>query len=97
MNLGLIGAIIGGSIGLAGGIIGTYLSIKKTSSIPERNVMLKASIVLWAGVLLFIVLNALLPRPYQPYIWIPYWILLPVGIAQTNKKLQGIRKENTEP
>lgn len=56
-TLGIIGGIIGSIIGLTGGIIGTYFSIKRTSSPAERNFVIKCSIGVWAAVLIVAALN----------------------------------------
>ena len=54
MNTGLVGGIAGGVIGLLGGIIGTYCSIKNTKSPRERAFMVKASVLCWIAILLFL-------------------------------------------
>ncbi len=90
---GWIGGIAGGLIGLAGGIVGTYFSIKNTNGPRERAFMIKSSVVCWAGVLLFLALLLALPNPYRWFVWIPYGILLPLGINYGNRKQQAIRQE----
>ncbi len=47
MNAGLIGGIVGGIIGVAGGMIGTYFSIRNTKGPKERSVMVKASVIFY--------------------------------------------------
>lgn len=47
MHPGLIGGIVGSSIGLIGGLIGTYMSIKNTRTQAERRFMIRASILMW--------------------------------------------------
>ena len=50
---GWIGPVVGGGIGLLGGAIGTYCTIKNTRGPRERRFAIKASIL--CGV--FVVLN----------------------------------------
>ena len=89
----MIGGIIGGVCGILGGIIGTYCSIKNTNGPRERQFTIKAGIVCWIGVIVFILLLVLLPKPYNFLVWIPYGILLPLGITKGNKAQQQIRQE----
>ncbi|MFA5344576.1 MAG: hypothetical protein WC381_11535 [Kiritimatiellia bacterium] len=100
MNPGMIGGIIGGVvgsiIGLAGGIIGTYFSIKKTNSPRERAFTIRAAVVGWIAILLFLALLFTLPNPYRWFMWIPYGILLPLGIVYGNKTQQRIRQEESQ-
>ena len=96
MNAGYIGAIIGCTIGLVGGLIGTYCSIKNTVGPKERAYMAKASMVVWLGIVLFLGLMFALPNPYRYFLWIPYSVLLPLVIICGNKKQQSIRREELE-
>ena len=91
MNTALIGALIGCVIGLAGGVIGTYFGIKNTKGPRERGFMVKASVILWIAMGVFLALLLLLPSPYRWFMWIPYGILLPLGIIFGNRRLAQIR------
>lgn len=91
MDTRLIGAILGGVLGVAGGAVGTYFSIRNTKGPMERAFMIKASVVTWVAVVLFVGLMFLLPSPYRYLLWIPYGILLPLGIVKMNKRLAEIR------
>jgi Ca2+/Na+ antiporter len=95
MNAGYIGAIAGSIIGLAGGVIGTYCSIKNTKGPKERIFMIKASVVGWLGIGIFIALVFLFPNPYRWFLFIPYIILLPIGIILGNKRQAKIRAEES--
>lgn len=95
MHPGTIGAIIGGLCGLAGGIIGTYFSIKNTNSPRERAFMIKASVIGWIAIFVFVGLMFALPNPYRYYLWIPYGILLPLAIVTGNREQQRIRQEES--
>jgi len=46
--------IIGGILGAIGGVVGTYFSIKNTSGSIERRFMVKASIIMWFAIILFL-------------------------------------------
>ena len=96
MNAGWIGGIIGAIIGIMGGIFGTYCSIKNTNGPRERAAMVKASVVVWIALILFIALMLSLPDPYRKLLWIPYAILLPVGIVYGNRSQQKIRAEESQ-
>ena len=91
MNAGIIGGIIGCVLGLTGGIIGTYCSIKNTQSPAEKAFMIRASIVTWIAVILFLAFMYLLPNPYRFWLWLPYGILLPLGIMKMNRRIAEIR------
>ena len=95
MHPGLIGGILGGIIGLAGGVIGTYCSVKNVNGPRERAFMIRASAVCWLGGAIFLALLLLLPNPYRFFVWIPYGILLPLGIKYGNRKQQQIREKET--
>ena len=94
---GWIGAIVGGLSGVTGGAIGTYFTIKNTNGPRERDFAIKASVVGWIAITLFLILMFTLPRPYNMLLWIPYAILLPFSIKYWNKTQLAIRTdENAE-
>ena len=95
MNMGIIGGIIGGVLGLIGGIFGTYCSIKNTNGHKEKAFMIKASIIGWIGIIVFLALMFLLPNHYRFYLWIPYGIILPIAIIKGNKIQAKIRQEES--
>jgi hypothetical protein len=91
MHIGYIGAIVGCILGLAGGVLGTYFSIKNTNGPKECMFMIKVSVIVWIGIGIFITLVFLFPHPYRWLLFIPYVILLPVGIILANKRQAQIR------
>jgi hypothetical protein len=93
MDVGTVGGIIGGILGLAGGAIGTYASIRNTGGPRERQFMVRTAIVAWVVVTLFLILLFVLPNPYRWLIWIPYGVALPLAIVSLNRKQQAIRSE----
>lgn len=96
MNAAWIGGIVGSLIGIAGGLFGTYCGIRNTRSPRERSFMVRSAAVCWGGVLLFLALLFVLPNPYRWFLWIPYAILLPLGIVHGNRTQQRIRREESQ-
>ena len=96
MNSGLIGGIIGCVIGMLGGLIGTLVSIRNTSGPREKAFTIRASIVGWIAAVIFLALLFLLPTPWRFLLWIPYGILLPLGIVTWNRTQQRIREEESQ-
>lgn len=93
MHLGTIGAIAGSAIGIFGGIVGTYFSIKNTNGPKERSFVMKASAMTWVAVATFLCVLLLLPSPYNNLMWIPYGLLLGFGIRKFNETQQRIRDD----
>lgn len=94
MDSSIIIAVAAGClIGLAGGVIGTWAGIRNTAGPRERAFVIKASVILWAAGAVFLTLMLLLPTPWRFLLWIPYGILLPVGIMTWNRTQQRIRNE----
>lgn len=87
----MIGGILGGVLGTLGGVFGTWCSIRNTRGPRERAYMIKASMIAWAAIAVFLALLLLLPNPYRLWMWVPYGILLPLGIMRLNRRLAGIR------
>ena len=92
---GWVGGIAGGAIGLAGGVIGTCFSIKNTNGPRERAFMIKSAAACWIGTLAFLGFLLALPIPYWWLMWVPYSILLPLGIVYGNRRQQAIRHEES--
>ncbi|MFA6079014.1 MAG: hypothetical protein WC779_04650 [Candidatus Omnitrophota bacterium] len=93
MYLAVIGAVIGGTIGIIGGIVGTYFSIKNTGGPKERAFMIRCAVVMWVGAIAFIVLLFALPQPYSSLMWVVYGVALPLFIVLGNKIQAKIRNE----
>ena len=66
MNTALIGGVVGGAIGILGGIVGTYFSIKNTTGIKERAFMIKCCIACWIAIGLFLIRVRLRPGSLIP-------------------------------
>ncbi len=93
MDTGFIGGLIGGVLGLLGGAVGTYFSIKNTAGPRERMFMVQVAIVAWIGVSAFVLGLLMLPQPYNFLLWVPYGIALPLGIVWSNRRQRMIRSE----
>ena len=96
MNPGLIGGIVGGIIGTAGGLLGTYFSIKNTKSPRERAFVIKASIACWIFVLVFVFGMCLTPGLYKLFLIPIYFVGLVACILLWNKKQVRIRLEESK-
>lgn len=90
---GVIGGIGGAVIGLVAGGIGTYFSIRNTGGPRERAFMVKAAAVCWLALLVFLGLLLALPNPVRWLVWVPFSILLPVGVLYVNRRQQATRQE----
>ena len=94
MNAGILaGIIFSVSLGVLGGAIGTYFSIKNTSGPRERAFMVRVSIRTWIAVSIFVAALMLIPKPYNLLLWIPYAIALPLAIVRWNRKQIEIRND----
>lgn len=91
MDTGAIGAIAGSVIGIFGGIIGTYFSIKNTKGPKERSFVMKASALTWVTIAIFLCAILLLHSPYNNLMWLPYGLLLGFGIQKFNETQKRIR------
>jgi Ca2+/Na+ antiporter len=96
MNYALIGGIVGGILGLTGGLVGTYFSIKNTSGPREKAFMIKTSIFMWIFGITFLLLFFILPMPWRFLLWIPYSIILPLFIILGNRAQQRIKQEESQ-
>ena len=90
-QIGSIGGILGSILGIAGGAFGTYCSIKNTNGPLERKFMIKVSVWTWIALTIFLGLLLGLPSPYRFFMWVPYGIMLPLGIRYINKRQAEIR------
>ena len=95
MDAGIIGGLLGSVLGIAGGAVGTYFSIKNTNGPLERAFMVKAAVITWIAVSLFLVLLFIIPQPYNYLAWIPYGLLLPVGIYKMNATQAKLRDRDS--
>ena len=88
-----VGGIAGGTIGMMGGLVGTYFSIKNTQGPRERALMIKAAVYCWIFIALFLAGMLLLPHRYNLLLVIPYLAVLVWGIRKLNATQLRIRNE----
>lgn len=86
------GGILGSCIGILGGIFGTWASIRHTHSQAERAFMIRCALGIWLLVAAFLAGLFLIPSPFNYLLWIPYPILLVVGIRWMNARLAELRR-----
>jgi hypothetical protein len=93
MDPNLIGGVVGGVLGLAGGVVGTYFSIKNTAGPRERAFMVRTAVVAWILITGFVLGLVWLPQPYTWVVWVPYAIALTLAIRWSNRRQRQIRVE----
>ncbi|QDU49806.1 hypothetical protein [Gimesia panareensis] len=87
-----IGSIGGILLGVLGGMLGTWCSIRNTSGPRERAFMVRTAAVMWLLISFFLLLLYFLAEPWNRLIWIPYTIALTTGIHYCNRRQQSIRE-----
>ena len=92
ITAGWLGGLVGSVIGVLGGALGTYFSIKNTAGPMEKAFMVKFAAIGWIGIAAFLSLLFVLARPYNFLLWVSYGILLPICIVYCNRRLQQIRQ-----
>ena len=96
-DIWILSAIIGGGLlAIAGGGYGIYCSIKNTNGPRERRFTVHASVISVVAVVIFIALRRTIPSPHNELLWIPYAILLPIGIHYWNKTQAVIREQERQ-
>ena len=96
MNSGVLGGFIGILIGIGGGIIGCYYSIKNTNGPKERKFMIKFVIVV--AVIVTALLGVVFSVGYPAAFWVmaPFFgIVLPAMIYFANRKQKEIRVDES--
>jgi len=102
MNSGTIGGIItyegifGSAVGVFGGLVGCYFSIKNTNGPRERAFMIKSSVACFVGVGIYLLALFATPPSYRWLLWTPYFALLFMWIIYGNKVQQRIREEESK-
>jgi hypothetical protein len=92
MNIGLIGAIVGSAVGVAGGLFGTYRSYKAAKGRREQRFVIWASIGIFVYVGSFLAVLFIFPQT-RPMIFIPYALILSSGIVYLNRRQSKIQRE----
>lgn len=89
------GGLLGGAVGVLGGALGTYAGVKNTRGPRERAFVIRAAVLCWALVLAFVLGLLLIPGWYKHLLWIPYVVLLVLGIRSWNRAQLRIRREES--
>jgi len=98
-TIGIIGGIVGSALGILGGLFGTYCSIKNTRTPAERTFMVRASIGMWAvmillvGLPLVLAIVGVIPRWFYWVAFGLFFVLLGPSIVWLNKKQAALREE----
>lgn len=90
---GWIGGIMGSLIGVAGGAIGTWSSLRHARSAAERRYLAKMAALLWLAVILFLAGLFLIPKPWNMLLWIPYGPLLAYFIVTVNRNCEKLARQ----
>jgi Ca2+/Na+ antiporter len=89
------GPILGSLIGILGGAFGTYCSIKNTKGPRERAFMVRASLVCWVGVAIFVLGMLFAPAPYKYGLIGIYVMVLLLAVRYWNRRQAVIRAEES--
>ncbi len=92
-QVGLVGGIAGGVIGLAGAAIGTYFNIRNTSGPVERTLAVRLAVLCFAWVAVSCTLGFLMPRPWNGLAVLLNLPLL-LSIPRMNRGLARARTED---
>lgn len=84
---------IGPLLGLAGGIYGSWNTIRQTKGPRERAFAVRMSWLMFFVLTAWLVLLLITPQPYNWLWWIPYGIMLPLFIRHFNRRQQELREE----
>jgi hypothetical protein len=85
----------GAVIGILGGVVGTWFSIRNTVGPRERAFTIRASVLCWVGVSAFLAALWFTPFPYRALLWLPYMAALPFMARAWNRRQMQIRTEES--
>ncbi|WP_143206709.1 hypothetical protein [Singulisphaera sp. GP187] len=93
MGTGLVLGIVGSSLGVMGGVIGTYFSIRNTKRPRERSLMIRLAAMCWVWFAGMLVWMFLIPRPWNQAAML---FNLPIlfSIPRMNRRLALARAED---
>lgn len=95
MDPQLVAGIAGPLIGIVGGAAGTYCSIVSTRGPRERAYVVRAAVACWVLVITFVAALLLTPEPFKYWLWLPYAVVLSLGIVAGNRRQAQIRDEES--
>jgi hypothetical protein len=88
-----VGGLLGPLLGVLGGAVGTYFTVRNTEGPRERAFTIKGAVVCWVLVALFLMGALLMPGRVRFALWVAYAMLLGVGIRWWNMTQCRIRRE----
>jgi hypothetical protein len=95
-NIAAYAGGIGGSVlGILGGLVGTYCSIRNTSGPRERAFVVRAAVLCWVLLGALLAGIALLPHPFNLLLIVPHAALLHPAIRYWNRTQERIRREES--
>jgi hypothetical protein len=83
--LGLIGTVLGSIVGVAGGLLGTWMSIRNMPRGEQRSFMARMAVVGWIGAFGFCVALLLIPTSWNGFLWLVYVPGLFIFIRHVNR------------
>ena len=86
---------VGCTLGLLGAAIGSWVSIHNTKGPRERAFVIRSVIYAWLLMILIMLPFLFIGSAYFAFAWIPYTILMSIGVSYWNKKQAKIRKEES--
>lgn len=92
-TIGWAGGIFGAVLGIAGGAVGTYFSIRSTNGPRERAFMVRACICGWLGITALLLLLWALPAPLRLVLFPVFVVIQVLGIRHWNARQATIRQE----
>ena len=94
MDSGTTGALIGSTIGIIGGLVGTVCAIANTKTVEERSFVMKCTLILWIVVMAFICGLVFVPKLYTHYLWMPWALVMSFGIRWMNRRSHELRAKD---
>jgi hypothetical protein len=91
----LVGAFGGAALGVLGGLVGTYFSIRNTNGPRERAFVVRSAVMCWVSATAFVVAILVTPKPYDILLWLPYMAALPFVARAWNRRQMQIRGEES--
>jgi len=92
----LVGAFGGAAMGVVGGLVGTYFSIRNTNGPRERGFVVRVAVLSWLAITAFLAALWSIPKPYDLLLWLPYMAALPFAVRAWNRRQEQIRREESD-
>jgi hypothetical protein len=83
------GPVLGIAVGLLGGAIGTWMTIRKAPGPYQRREAIRFSVLIWVIIAILMTGLSLLPSPWRHLLWVPYCLALPLLILWGHHRFQA--------